>query len=233
MTEPSAYRAVGARTPAPGGGPAKVQRPHWYRFWVKVDFGECWIWMGGRKSNGYGTFADKATGGAHRRWVTKGAHRWAWEYFNGPIPDGLHIDHLCRNRACVNPGHMEPVHPGENIHRGLKGVLRTACTQGHPFTAIDTYVERVTGRHICRICARRRNQERKLGHRTQNIGQPRGEAHPFHVLTEAKVREIRALASSGERMATLGRQFGVSKETVRAIVKRWTWTHVDQAEAAP
>ena len=88
------------------------------RFWSKVDHpdaNDCWPWLGAKNPKGYGRI--KADGG--RR--TLQAHRVAYELLVGPIPDGHHLDHLCRNRGCVNPSHAEPVTPKENIGRGLTG----------------------------------------------------------------------------------------------------------------
>ena len=70
----------------------------------------CHIWQGAIAVNGYGLVRR---GGVMRR-----AHRWAWEQVNGSIPDGLVMDHLCRNRPCVNPAHVEPVTQAENVRRG-------------------------------------------------------------------------------------------------------------------
>jgi hypothetical protein len=87
------------------------RRPEADRFWEKVDkSGECWLWQAG-KCAGYGRFFVPGS-----RPVP--AHRWAYEALVGPIPDGLVIDHLCRNPACVNPAHMEPVTIVENVRRG-------------------------------------------------------------------------------------------------------------------
>ena len=90
------------------------------RFWAKVDVGHplgCWTWIAGRTSRGYGSFGQ---GGPKRRVY---AHRYAYELLVGPIPDGLVIDHLCRNPSCVNPDHLEPVTHQENCRRGVAGVL--------------------------------------------------------------------------------------------------------------
>lgn len=80
------------------------------RFWSKVQpTGFCWEWIGGLDV-GYGFFALTHD-------IKVGAHRWAYEHLVGPIPEGLHIDHLCRNRQCVNPDHLEPVTLEENTRR--------------------------------------------------------------------------------------------------------------------
>lgn len=117
------------------------------RFWAKVDkSGECWPWTATIDRYGYGTF-----------WLGRkvGAHRAAYELTRGPIPAGMDIDHLCRNRACVNPDHLEPVTRRVNV---LRGAAPTAaawregrCKNGHPRTPENTYVRSEKSRQ-CRIC---------------------------------------------------------------------------------
>lgn len=84
------------------------------RFWIKVqrDDEGCWAWIGSRNGKGYALFEVAGRG-------SKRAHRWAYEHFIGPIPDGLTIDHLCLNKSCVNPHHLEPVTNAENQRRRL------------------------------------------------------------------------------------------------------------------
>lgn len=80
------------------------------RFWAKVrDDHGCWTWTGAVGNTGYGQWAVNGT--------AKSTHRLAWADLRGPIPDGLQIDHLCRNKACVNPWHMELVTAAVNIRR--------------------------------------------------------------------------------------------------------------------
>lgn len=122
------------------------------RFWSKVFITSvCWEWKGSKK-NGYGSFWN-----GERR---IGAHRWAWENLVGPIPVGLEIDHLCRNRSCVNPDHLEPVTHKENVRRGAGGwntASKMSCPQGHPYAGENLMTSQ--GHRYCRTCARKRGRE--------------------------------------------------------------------------
>lgn len=96
----------------PGRG-ANRRSPIEERFFAKVEPGDfgCWIWTAHRQPNGYGQFSENK--------VVVYAHRWAYERFIGPIPAGLHLDHLCGNGhlGCVKPWHCEPVTQAENNRR--------------------------------------------------------------------------------------------------------------------
>lgn len=103
------------------------------RYLVSAD--GCWVWTGSLNSGGYGRHSLPG-----RRVVP--AHRFAYERAHGPIPDGLHIDHLCRNRACVNPAHMEVVTNTENTRRGLSAKLtkeQAAEIKALAGTGVSTY----------------------------------------------------------------------------------------------
>lgn len=131
--------------------------PEVERFWSKVSKTDtCWIWTAGKSDTGYGTF--KGTG---RTGKVSLVHRYSWELANGPVPDGLHLDHLCRVRECVNPDHLEPVTPGENTRRGMAPsavtVREEACHRGHSMW--DAYV-RPSGKRDCRPCAQERERNR-------------------------------------------------------------------------
>lgn len=111
----------------------------------------CWNWTGGTNSNGYG-WGQKGPGQPKRV-----MHRIMWEaHNNGPIPDGLQLDHLCRNRLCCNPAHLEPVTNAQNTTRQDHANRRKShCPQGHEYTKENTRVT-PSGRRICRTCDRAR-----------------------------------------------------------------------------
>jgi hypothetical protein len=131
------------------------------RFWAKVKkTKDCWIWCGPRDRQGYGRFRDSPTTNA-------GAHRYAYELLVGRIPDGLTIDHLCRNTSCVRPDHLEPVTGIENYRRSK--LARTHCKRGHPFDEQNTYLAK-NGARQCRRCEAAK-QRRYRTERRGRLGQ--------------------------------------------------------------
>jgi hypothetical protein len=125
-------------------------------FYTHTDPHGCWTWRAARDRYGYGTIAvDRKK---------RPAHRVSYSVFRGPIPEGMVIDHLCRNRACVNPWHMEPVTNEENVNRGLRSGAKTHCVNSHEYTPENTYARPDSGKRKCRACnaaAVRRSQARK------------------------------------------------------------------------
>lgn len=117
----------------------------------------CWQWVGGMWPNGYGKTSTPVNG-------TRLAHRAFYIEHVAPIDDGLDLDHLCRNRACCNPAHLEPVTRSVNIQRGVDARLRGRCNQGHEQTGGNVWVEPSTGSRYCKPCKRareKRNRERR------------------------------------------------------------------------
>jgi hypothetical protein len=102
-----------------------VTTPMEERLAARIDYqgdDQCWEWRGWRDRHGYGRIDVKR--------VSRLAHRIAYEILIGPIPDGLELDHLCRNTSCVNPAHLEPVTHRENMGRGTFAT-KTHCPAGH------------------------------------------------------------------------------------------------------
>ena len=127
------------------------------RFWPKVAKSDaCWEWTAGLDSKGYGAFRLST----NKRIV---AHRFAYEILVGPIPEGLQLDHLCRNRRCVNPEHLEPVDNRTNTLRGegptAQHARKTHCCHGHELDAGNVRVSRA-GARICLTCERVRSLRR-------------------------------------------------------------------------
>jgi hypothetical protein len=111
-----------------------------------AEWDSCWIWTGWGDGSGYGRFGIGSK--------VESAHRWSYELLRTEIPDGLAIDHLCRNRRCVNPWHLEPVTWQENVLRGegiaAQNARKTHCKSGHEFTEDNTYYR--PDRPGCREC---------------------------------------------------------------------------------
>lgn len=154
-----------------GGKPLRPLKPYTrrgtpedQRFFLRVaEDGDCWRWVGATNRYGYGNFVSDDG----RTWR---AHRWAYTHLVGDIPDGLHLDHLCRNRWCVNPWHLDPVTPRVNVYERVpvearnKPVPWATCGRGHPMTPENVYVNPTRGNRYCRICqseARRQWEARR------------------------------------------------------------------------
>lgn len=134
------------------------------KFYSRIQFlpNDCWQWMGVINKWGYGQFSMKV--GA--KWKTLKAHRVSYEKHRGLIPDGLDLDHSCRNRACVNPFHVDPATNRENILRGntipAMYARRTHCLRGHSLAGenLGYRIPRYPGGEptkICRACQKMRD----------------------------------------------------------------------------
>jgi HNH endonuclease len=116
---------------------------------------ECWLWKGKPNGNGYGRFCFGGGG-----YVM--AHRWAYELLIAEIPAGLVLDHLCRNRMCVNAWHLDPVTIAENVRRGRQWESeKTHCPELHAYSELNTYIT-PEGHRECRICRRGADQRRRM-----------------------------------------------------------------------
>lgn len=116
--------------------------------WLIDYSGDCWEWLGSRM-NDYGQFMVD--------YVNYRAHRFIYELLVADIPAGYVIDHLCRNKGCVNPEHLEPVTDLENLRRGIPSptvvnARKTHCLRGHEFNTQNTYFNKFTGYRFCKAC---------------------------------------------------------------------------------
>jgi len=126
---------------------------------------QCWMWMAGCDKCGYGRFSD------HRRYL--GAHRFSYKILKGNIPDRYELDHLCKNRRCVNPFHTEPVTHTENVTRSDAGIWqreKTHCPKGHLYDLFNTYyyTDGKYQKRGCLICRRERSAIANL-RKKQNV----------------------------------------------------------------
>ncbi len=124
----------------------------WIMARVVVNESGCWLWQGSLSKSGY---ASIWVAGKKQR-----AHRVLWELTNGPIADGLELDHVrergCVHRHCINPAHLEPVTHHENLLRGsgfaATNAAKTHCIRGHPFDEPNTYYFDEGRQRHCRAC---------------------------------------------------------------------------------
>lgn len=143
------------------------RRPLIDRFLEKIQRHEngCWIFTGCLATTGYGKMSSS---GPNRK--SEYAHRISYELYNGLIPEGMEIDHLCRNRQCVNPEHLEVVTSALNMqraapymilnpgNRGIHEKSKTHCPHGHEYSLENTYLDPRNGNRHCKACRKSRGE---------------------------------------------------------------------------
>lgn len=193
------------------------------RFFEKVDKdgrNGCWVWTGS-KSRGYGSFRPGGVAGC------VGAHRWSYEYHVGPIPNNLHIDHLCCNPACVNPAHLDPVTPGENIRRAdERGRMpghkkyQTHCVNGHKLSGKNVYLW--NGLRHCKKC-RADSQEKVRAKKRRVAARSREEIEARKVERAQRNWDIFSRVQKGERQSDLAKEYGVSRAAIADVMRTMRW----------
>ena len=186
------------------------------RFWARADKSggadACWVWLGVKNAKGYGRFS--------RGYM---AHRVAHALNGGTIPDGYSIDHLCRNRACVNPRYLEAVPHRINLLRGntvtARAAAATHCPSGHPYDAANT-VHRKRGSRECKACIRRRNYESYVPRANARRRRPH--------LTESELATARGMIVAGKTNAEVARAIDISEGSASRLRARYLAARADR-----
>lgn len=179
-------------------------------FWAKVDkhgprhprLGFCWVWTGALERYGYGELT-------RRRKVWR-AHRYSWDVVHAlPRTVGLVLDHLCLNRRCVRPSHLQEVTHGENIRRGYVAKAKpTHCPAGHSYPEHGRVNSK--GSYYCTLCMATRQE---AGRRSRGV-------QPAKRLTPQQREEAVQLRSQGTTFASIGQEFGVSAAAIHALCSK-------------
>lgn len=156
----------------------------------------CWEWVGSKKTAGYGQIRFRRK--------NANAHRVSYETHVGPIADGLTIDHLCQNKSCVNPEHLEPVTVAENTQRWAATI--TACPQGHP---------RSPRQHQCRECKKEPGQRRSA---RETVARLAAGGEQKVKLSDDDIESMRRLRADGMRVADVAKVFGVTAKYASAVI---------------
>ncbi len=195
-------------------------------FWAKVEkTTTCWLWLASKKENGYGMVGVCRSTNGKRSAKMFYAHRLAYEFIIGRIPEGKILHHLCGNRGCVNPSHLQPVsyaeHPGAGPDIERK---KTHCPKGHSLSGDNLSPWHLKqGGRVCLTCIKLRNAIRR-----PKVGLARiGENSPNHKLILYEVKEIRKLgAEHGATRKQLAEKYHVSISNIDMILAGLTWKGV-------
>lgn len=197
------------------------------RFWRKVDkrgqvpqlqpaLGPCWEWMGTRTDRGYGVFKIN---GHNRR-----AHRVLWEDNCGALNNGIELDHLCQNRGCVRPSHLEPVTHSEHMSRSARA-RQTHCWRGHAL-ADDNIRFNGGGSRVCKQCALLRERMRRQHLPRRNKLKP----EDVYEIREWWAR-VDGTIYSGSRgndtISAVARKYRVGRSAIQRIVNGSGWRSLD------
>lgn len=143
----------------------------------------CWEWPGRLSPKGYGKVGGRTARAPNGDLLSTLAHKRAYQLLVGPVPEGLELDHLCRNKPCFNPGHLEPVTTRENCRRAFAvRAPRIVCKHGHPYPP-DARIEK--GGRVCRVCktevGRKQRQKPSVREYQRNWQRDRREEKRSHV----------------------------------------------------
>lgn len=194
-----------------------IERAKIRRLWSSIAVGlptECWEWngsFGSPRKDGYAT--------TKWRGKTTTLHRLLWEVVHGDIElSNMHVDHLCRNRRCLNPRHLELVTREENIRRGTCwsaiNARKTHCPKGHPYEGDNLIISRRsdgTPFRLCRACNIVAHRELRARKREAAGREPR------RVLSQAEREEALERVAAGERHASIAATFGVSRSAISQL----------------
>jgi hypothetical protein len=198
------------------------------KFWARVsrngpvpphrpDLGQCWVWTKTLRK-GYGWFYSTSRG--------IGAHRYSWQLHSGPIPRGMCVCHACDNPRCIRPSHLFlGTRADNNRDRDAKGRQRTVGGDDH-HTRKNPEEARRIARWVINNPERRATGDRH-GSRRHPEMVARGERQGLAKLTAESVRNIRAAVAGGQTISAVARAAGVDRRTIRSVVTRRTWAHVE------
>lgn len=161
------------------GAPFEAKESDFARFMSHVHVSEvgCWETDLAKAGGGYAPFSIRDGGGFRQ----VGAHRWSYVYHRGHVPEDLVLDHLCRNRGCVNPDHLEPVTRRTNTTRGIGpsavSAAKTHCVNGHELAPENLQSRDATCTRTARICliCHREYQARYLARKRERAARVRSD----------------------------------------------------------